>query len=317
MASVVLPKVVLITGCSVGGIGAALCEEYARAGCIVYATARRLEAMDGLGSVGDIRKLQLDVTVEQSLVEAVETIIAAEGRIDILVNNAGVLGVGPLLDKVPDDTETVFRTNVFAPLRLAQLVVPHMAGCTPNNTCGTKGLIINIGSIAAIAPPPWDGLYGATKAALKSLTESMYMEFRPLGIRVMLVQAGCVATNIANNYAATYTSPDLSLYSDYSDLISTFIYHSQTHGAIPASNLARTIIRKSDLPSKALLGKPIPKNMRWNPGWYLSMGGDSWAFYLFGWLPRRFVMLVEWQAVGIERSERSWYLRPIYWVFGV
>ena len=82
------PKVVLITGSSAGGIGGALCEEFARAGCIVYASARRLEAMDRLDVTGDIRKIKLDVSDPKNIDEAVQTIINAEGHIDILVNNA-------------------------------------------------------------------------------------------------------------------------------------------------------------------------------------------------------------------------------------
>jgi 1-acylglycerone phosphate reductase len=82
------PKVVLVTGSSAGGIGGALCEEYARAGCIVYASARRLEAMDGLAGTGDIHKIQLDVNDAQNVEDIVKNIIDAEGRIDILVNNA-------------------------------------------------------------------------------------------------------------------------------------------------------------------------------------------------------------------------------------
>ncbi|KAF8288406.1 NAD-P-binding protein [Clavulina sp. PMI_390] len=318
MSSVVLPKVVLITGCSVGGIGAALCDEYARAGCIVYATARRLEAMDRLECAGDVCKLRMDVTVEESLRDAIKTIINTEGRIDILVNNAGVMGVGPLLDKEPQDAQTIFNTNVFAPLRLAQLVAPHMINSTASNASGTKGLIINIGSMLGIAAAPWDGLYSATKAAIRSLSESMYMEFNPLGIRVMLVQPGCLKSNLADNYAPSYNPPETSFYEHYADAIIAFMHHSQEpHIAGSASDLAREVVRKSDLPPLSLLGKPAPENLRWNPGWYVSVGGESMAFYVFGWLPRRLVMFLQWQAVGIRSSERTRLMKFLYGLCGV
>lgn len=87
------PKVVLVTGSSAGGIGGALCEEYARAGCIVYASARRLETMDRLDATGDIRKIRLDVNDAGSVEDVVKTILRAEGRIDILVNNAYVFPI--------------------------------------------------------------------------------------------------------------------------------------------------------------------------------------------------------------------------------
>lgn len=82
------PKVVLITGCSTGGIGASLVYEFARQGCIVYASARKPEAMDGLVITGDIRKVKLDVNDPDSIDSVVKTIMDSENRIDILVNNA-------------------------------------------------------------------------------------------------------------------------------------------------------------------------------------------------------------------------------------
>lgn len=79
--------VVLVTGCSTGGIGASLAKAFAAKGCIVYATSRRLEAMDDIhGSY--IHKLKLDVTQDQAIGDAFETIMREQGRVDILVNNA-------------------------------------------------------------------------------------------------------------------------------------------------------------------------------------------------------------------------------------
>ena len=104
-------KVVLITGCSSGGIGHALyarlillrlvtlmamnnrCDEFAAHGCNVYATARRIEAMQSF-TQPNIERLTLDVIVDASVQEAVKAVIDREGRVDILVNNAGALYVG-------------------------------------------------------------------------------------------------------------------------------------------------------------------------------------------------------------------------------
>lgn len=82
-------KTVLITGCSKGGIGYFLCEEFVKAGCKVFASARRLEAMRGLDALG-CTLLQLDVQSEASCKKAVQAVIAEAGHIDVLVNNAGV-----------------------------------------------------------------------------------------------------------------------------------------------------------------------------------------------------------------------------------
>ena len=80
--------VVVVTGCSEGGIGYSLCEAFTAQGCRVFATARRPEAMEGLKEQG-IETVRLDVTSSASIKEAVQHIVTQAGRIDILVNNAG------------------------------------------------------------------------------------------------------------------------------------------------------------------------------------------------------------------------------------
>lgn len=104
-------KIVLVTGCSTGGIGFALyvcyspyhitlttnlwyrCEEFAARGCIVYATSRRLESMEGFRNL-NIRKHVLDVTSGDDIDRTVQTILAETGKIDIVVNNAGAIAIG-------------------------------------------------------------------------------------------------------------------------------------------------------------------------------------------------------------------------------
>src|ERR1700722_3030504 len=100
--------VVLVTGCSTGGIGFHLsvilkllsqviyivsrCEEFAKSGCKVYATSRNIMTMDGFKDTG-IEKLSLDVTSDDDVENVIKTVLDAEGKIDILVNNAGISGI--------------------------------------------------------------------------------------------------------------------------------------------------------------------------------------------------------------------------------
>lgn len=89
-------KVILITGCSAGGIGAATAEEFHRSGeCKVYASARSIEKMKSLSA--GIERIQLDVSSLEGCKSAVAFILEKEGKIDILMNNAGAGGSGKIV----------------------------------------------------------------------------------------------------------------------------------------------------------------------------------------------------------------------------
>jgi NADP-dependent 3-hydroxy acid dehydrogenase YdfG len=119
------PKVVLVTGCSAGGIGYALCQEFAAQGCKVYATARSLQKMKGLEAAGCVLKA-LDVTNAKEVASVVAGVLAAEGRIDVLVNNAGRGLMGSVLDVPVEAARKLFESNFFACISLIQAVTPTM-----------------------------------------------------------------------------------------------------------------------------------------------------------------------------------------------
>ncbi|KAI8048890.1 hypothetical protein BDF22DRAFT_701739 [Syncephalis plumigaleata] len=158
------PKVVLITGCSAGGIGASLASEFAERGCTVYATARRLEAMSELEPLG-IHTLH------------------------ILVNNAGISRMGPIIEQDIPSARSVFDTNVWGVLAMTQLVVPHMMK-------RRSGLVVNIGSIAGICATVGFGCYCPSKAAVHSMTDILRMELTPYNVDVTLVLGGLIKSNI-------------------------------------------------------------------------------------------------------------------------
>lgn len=108
--------------------------------------------------------------------------------------------MGPVLDVSLDEIQSAFSTNFFSVLRLTQAVVPHMVSKSPSSagTAGTKGLVVNIGSITAIVPAPWGGIYASTKAALRSVSETLHMELQPLGVRVLLVEPGGIKSNVSD-----------------------------------------------------------------------------------------------------------------------
>ncbi|KAM0901864.1 hypothetical protein ACQ4PT_019695 [Festuca glaucescens] len=172
--------VVLVTGCSEGGIGNAMARAFAAAGCAVVATARSRSSMRGLEGDPRYLVLELDVGSDESARRAVGDALREFGRVDVLVNNAGVHLVAPLAEVPMDSFQQVFDTNVYGAMRMIQAVIPHMME-------RRKGTIVNVGSITALAPGPWAGAYSASKAALHALSDTLRVELRNFGINVMIV----------------------------------------------------------------------------------------------------------------------------------
>ncbi|KAI0757784.1 oxidoreductase [Daedaleopsis nitida] len=273
MSGIASRKVVLVTGCSDGGIGFSLCAEYASQGCKVYATARRLESM-GAFKQDDIEKLVLDVTNEDNIRRVVDTIIEKEGKIDILVNNAGVLCVGPIIDVPMDVIEKTYDTNVYSVLRLCKAVIPHMAA-------RKSGTVVNISSIGAYIPTPWGGIYASTKAALHSLSDTLYMECTPLNVSVLLVATGGIRSKLSANQSAAFRGlPEQSLYKPYLPSILARIYASQSADAMPSEEYARRVVGKS-------LQKRPPR--------YMILGGKSVLYRLLWWIPRGVTLWLFWR----------------------
>lgn len=104
-------EVVLITGCSDGGIGAALAFEFCDNGFTVVATSRSLSTMTKFQEHQHIEVLELDILSAESIKECVESVISMYGRIDILVNNAGVPCTAPLAEVPIEVVDRVYRTN--------------------------------------------------------------------------------------------------------------------------------------------------------------------------------------------------------------
>jgi NADP-dependent 3-hydroxy acid dehydrogenase YdfG len=177
---------VLITGTS-SGIGRATAARLARRPDLtVYATARRVEAIADLASVG-AHPLPLDVTDETSMIEAVAAVEAAHGQVDILINNAGYGEYGPIEEVALDRVRAQFETNVFGLARLTQLVLPGMRRAG-------RGRIVNISSMGGRLVFPGGGYYHASKYAVEAISDALRQEVRPFGIEVAIVEPGLIRT---------------------------------------------------------------------------------------------------------------------------
>lgn len=176
-----MARIVLITGAS-AGIGNATAIYLAQHGYEVYAAARRFEKLQELKPFG-IKPIALDLTNDESIVDAVSKILREAGRIDILINNAGSGFYGALEDMPMADARYQIDVNVFAAARLIQLVLPSMRA-------QGFGKIVNLSSVGGKVTLPMGVWYHASKFAIEGLSDALRKEVKSFGIDVIVVEPG-------------------------------------------------------------------------------------------------------------------------------
>jgi len=197
--------VAVVTGSS-SGIGLETSLALARNGYLTYATMRNLGKRDPLESLAvkqllPIKMMQLDVTNENSIKNAIQSILSEAGRIDLLVNNAGYGLTGALEDIEIDEIKQLYDTNLFGVIRVTQAILPIMRK-------QGSGRIINISSGAGRFGYPGGSAYVSSKFALEGLSESMAYELEQFGIKVVLVEPGVVRTNFGENMVIAQKARD-------------------------------------------------------------------------------------------------------------
>ena len=185
-------RVAIVTGSS-SGIGFEISLTLARHGFITYATMRDLQKSSTLRSIADkekipLRCVQLDVTNDMSVKQAIETIVNESHNIDVLVNNAGYGLSGALEDLLINEIKLQFDTNFFGLIRATQAVLPIMRN-------QRSGIIVNISSGLGRFGIATSSAYASSKFAIEGLTESISYELEPFGIRTILVEPGIIKTN--------------------------------------------------------------------------------------------------------------------------
>ncbi|KAH7012736.1 short-chain dehydrogenase/reductase [Microdochium trichocladiopsis] len=254
--------IVLITGCSEGGAGAALAKEFHSRGHRVFATARNVLGLASLEALG-IETLPLDVTGQISRDTAAATISKLTGGIlHILINNAAVYSLMPLADTNLEDARQVFEANVFGVLAVTQAFLPLLI-----NAAGT-GLVANVSSISAGLCPPWQGIYSASKAALTAIGHTMRLEFAPLGVRVTTIISGGVDTPLKRQAAFVPAG------SYYSSLANSIELNGTSSDYTPMSPTEYAKLVANDLL------KPHPRPLLWRGAFASVAWGLSWL----GWV---------------------------------
>lgn len=197
---------IAITGAS-SGIGASLARELAKAGHSLTLVARREDRLRALAKELAPAKVHVAPHDLGDVTHAADWIGAAEdalGPIDVLVNNAGVQIVAPSASVDPAEAERLFAIDLFAPLRLTRAVLPAMLR-------RGSGTIVDIASMAALAPTPGMMHYNAAKAGLAAASESLRGELRGTGVHVVTVYPGIIASTEMAQAAMAKFEPSTAL----------------------------------------------------------------------------------------------------------
>ena len=208
-----MSKVVLISGAS-SGFGALTARALADAGHLVYAGMRDVAgrnaaaAADAKQYSSDLRPVELDVSSDESVQQAVSTVVAEQGRLDVLVHNAGHMVTGPSEAFTPQQLADLYDTNVIGTQRLNRAALPQLRE-------QQDGLLLWVGSSSTRGgTPPYLGPYFAAKAAMDALAQSYALEVSRFGIESTIVVPGAF-THGTNHFAHSGSPADGSVVAAY------------------------------------------------------------------------------------------------------
>jgi len=171
-----------VTGAN-SGIGEATAVAFHEAGALVFGTVRTQRALDPTRSRSPgIRWIQADASQQGQVQGAVDAVTREAGRLDTLVNNAGIFKFAPLEESTEELVTAQFAVNVYGSSFFARAALPALKA--------SRGTIVNMSSAAGHKPSPGGAHYGATKAAIESLTRSWALELAPHGVRVNAIAPG-------------------------------------------------------------------------------------------------------------------------------
>ena len=191
-----MKKVIVITGAS-SGMGKETAKKLIGEGHIVYTLARRVEQMEDLKNLGG-HPIKMDISNEEDVTKAVQTIIEKEGRIDVLWNNAGFGLYGSVEDVPLEEARKQMEVNVFGLALMTQKVVPYMRE-------KKSGLIINTSSMGGKMYFPMGAWYHASKHAVEGLSDCLRLELKPFGINVVVLEPGFIATEFGSVLLEQFT----------------------------------------------------------------------------------------------------------------
>lgn len=222
-------KVAFVTGAA-SGIGLATAKRLAQEGAKVYAcdindTLLESALADSKAEGLVIETRKLDVANVEACQAAVEETVALFGQLDVLCNVAGILFFEHYTEMKQSQWDSIVAINLTSVMVLSQAAIPHLLK--------TKGNIVNVSSIAALAGLPYNAAYCATKGGVSMLTKALAVEYASQSLRVNAVCPGGVNTPLAQNMQLPEGAdmnlfgralPLLPMISEPEDIASSIVY---------------------------------------------------------------------------------------------
>lgn len=183
------------------GIGEAVALAFAKEGATVVLAARTASEITRVAAKADAAggvamAVPTDVSSAPDVSRLVASVLDAYGRVDVLVNAAGIPGpIGPLWEADPDAWKRAIEVNLYGTFLCCRAVLPHMVN-------RQRGKIINIAGGGAASPLPRLAAYGASKAAVVRLTETLAEEVKPFNVQVNAIAPGLVDTRLLDDLLA-------------------------------------------------------------------------------------------------------------------
>ncbi len=226
----------LVTGAA-RGIGRATAEALASAGWRVFAGVRDPDQLEPFGVEG-IAVLHMDVTDADSVRAAVDRAeVASHGALGCVVNNAGWPLFGAVEDVDLDIARRQFETNLFGPAAVLQAALPAMRRAG-------RGVVVNVSTLSGRIPLPLFGMYSASKLALAAISDALALELAPAGIRVVLIEAGVVRTELARSTVISGSAAEAdSPYSRTRDRVLGTLRAIREDAGLEADEVAAAIVR--------------------------------------------------------------------------
>jgi NAD(P)-dependent dehydrogenase (short-subunit alcohol dehydrogenase family) len=246
-----MSKIIFITGVS-SGFGRDMASEAAQAGHTVIGTVRKESQIEEINNIkqGSTFGYLLDVNDHEKVKEVINDVVNRFGRLDVLINNAGYGLMGSIEATSMDESRMQMETNFFGALAVTQAALPHMRK-------QGSGHIIQFSSIAGLAGSPGLGLYNASKHALEGMSEALYLELKPLNMKVTIVEPGPFRTNWAGGNMK-FTEQSIEAYEETAGKLQKLItsYNGNQPGnPQKGAQAVLKVIDAENPPLRLLLGK--------------------------------------------------------------